>query len=222
MKRLELLIAASAFICASPALALDAPEIAAAQTALHAAVTPPVDAAQLALLSAKLNAVRTLEAKFTEIDPQGTASGRFYLSRPGGIRFEYDPPRKVLVIANDRVVSIQDRASGNPYRVGVSDTPLKLLLKPNIDLSHDANVRDLHREGGLLYMTASQDKGYGQGQVTFMFAEPALQLVRWIATDPTGAQTMVSLNSVQQGVVLDKSLFDLPAINTGTGIGPVR
>jgi outer membrane lipoprotein-sorting protein len=138
------------------------------------------------------------------------------------VRFEYDPPRKVLVIANDRVVSIQDRAGVNPYRVGVSDTPLKLLLKPNIDLSRDATVRDLHHEGGMVYMTASQDKGYGQGQVTFVFAEPALQLVRWIATDPTGAQTTVSLNSVQQGIVLDKSLFDLPAIKTGTGIGPVR
>jgi hypothetical protein len=73
MKKLGSLLAAFAFISASSSHALDAPAIAAA----HAAVTPQVDAAELALLSATLNGVRTLEAKFTEIDPQGTATGRF-------------------------------------------------------------------------------------------------------------------------------------------------
>ncbi|HXZ68857.1 MAG TPA: outer membrane lipoprotein carrier protein LolA [Alphaproteobacteria bacterium] len=218
MRNLASVIAASAFILASSAQALDAPKIAAADSA----AVPSVDEAALTLLSAKLNTVTTLEAKFTEIDPQGTATGRFYLSRPGGVRFEYDPPRKVLVIANDRVVSVQDRKTGNPYRVGVSETPLKLLLKQNIDLKRDADIRDIHREGGMLYMTAAQTKGYGQGQVTFIFSEPNLQLQRWIATDPTGAETMVTLNTVQQGVALDKSLFDLPEIDMHTGFGPVR
>lgn len=208
---------AALFISVS-AQALDAPQIA----ATHAAVTPSADGSQLALLSARLNSITTLAAKFTEIDSQGTATGRFYLSRPGGVRFEYDPPRQVLVIANDRVVSVQDRKSANPYRVGVSDTPLKLLLKPNIDLSRDAEIKDIHSADGKLYMTATQSKGYGQGQVTFIFSEPSLELERWIATDPTGAQTMVTLTSVQQGVTLDKSLFKLPDIQTNTGIGPVH
>ncbi len=212
-------IAAVLFICASSAYALDAPEkIAATQ----AAVSPAADASQLARLSAKLNSITTLKANFTEVDPQGTATGRFYLSRPGGVRFEYDPPRQVLVIANDRVVSVQDRKGVNPYRVGVSQTPLKLLLKPSIDLSRDAQITDIHRANGKLYMTAMQTKGYGQGEVTFIFSEPSLQLERWIATDPTGAQTMVTLNSVQSGAPLDKSLFKLPEITTNTGIGPIR
>ncbi|MFZ1988371.1 MAG: outer-membrane lipoprotein carrier protein LolA [Alphaproteobacteria bacterium] len=218
MRNLASLFAALAFISASSAYALDAPKIAAAESA----AVPSVDEAELTLLSSKLNTLTTLEAKFTEIDPQGTATGRFYLSRPGGVRFEYDPPRKVLVIANDRVVSVQDRKTGNPYRVGVSETPLKLLLKQDIDLKRDADIRDIHHEDGMLYMTAAQTKGYGQGQVTFVFSEPNLQLQRWIATDPTGAQTMVTLNTVQQGVVLDKSLFVLPEIDTNTGVGPIR
>lgn len=218
MRNFTSLIAVLAFISASSAHGLEAPKIAAAA----AAAVPAVDETELTLLSSKLNSITTLEAKFTEIDPQGTATGRFYLSRPGGVRFEYDPPRKVLVIANDRVVSVQDRKTGNPYRVGVSETPLKLLLKQNIDLKRDADIRDIHREDGMLYMTAAQTKGYGQGQVTFVFSEPDLQLKRWIATDPTGAQTMVTLDTVEQGVALNKSLFVLPDIDPNTGFGPIR
>ena len=218
MNKFASFIATLAFIAASSASAAEAPKL----PAVEAAASVSVDESELTTLSSKLNALTTLQAKFSEIDPQGTATGRFYLSRPGGVRVEYDPPRKVLVIANDRVVSVQDRKTGNPYRVGVSQTPLKLLLKPNIDLKRDADIRDIHREGGMLYMTAAQTKGYGQGQVTFVFSEPDLQLQRWIATDPTGAQTMVTLNSVEQGVALNKSLFELPAIDPGTGFGPVR
>jgi len=218
MKHLAPLFAATLFIAASSAHALDAPKIVAADTA----AVPAADAAELSAISAKLNSIKTLKANFTEIDPQGTATGRFYLSRPGGVRFEYDPPRQVLVIANDRVVSVQDRKGVNPYRVGVSDTPIKILLKPNIDLSRDATIKDLHHANGKLYMTAVQTKGYGQGQVTFIFSEPKLELERWIATDPSGAQTMVTLSDVEQGVALNQSLFKLPEIATSSGIGPIH
>jgi outer membrane lipoprotein-sorting protein len=193
------------------------------QPATDAAPAVPIaDPADLAAVSERLNAITTLKANFSQTDAKGTASGRFYLSRPGGLRFEYNPPRKLLIVANDRTVAMQERQGTTPYRASVDETPLKLLLKPNVDLSRDATISDVHREGGVLYVTAVQAKGYGQGQVTFMFSEPSLRLERWVATDPTGAQTVFALNDVQEGGALDKSLFTLPVGPNPTGFGPVR
>ena len=42
-----------------------------------------------------LNSVKTLSADFIQISPDSSISrGRFYLKRPGRLRFEYDPPSK--------------------------------------------------------------------------------------------------------------------------------
>jgi len=185
-----------------------------------AAAVPLADRADLDAVSARLNATKTLKANFTQIDQQGTAQGKFYLSRPGGLRFEYDPPRKLLVVADDHMVVVQEFAGTAGYNARVQDTPLRILLKPNVDLAKDADVTDVHREGNQLYVTAVQTKGYGQGQVTFVFAEPSLDLERWVVTDPVGAQTLVTLSDVKLNQPLDKSLFELPRVTSG--IGPPR
>ena len=219
----------AAFICASSALA-DTPQEAPApeeqsapgSTAAPGAAVPSIDHADLAAVNDKLNDIKTLKASFTQIDSKGTATGQFYLSRPGGLRFEYDPPRKLLVIANDHTVIVQESANIAPYRASIDQTPLRLLLKPNIDLARDANIIDAHREGGLLYVTAVETKGYGQGQVTFIFSEPSLDLRRWVVVDPMGAQTIVTLHDVQLDASLDKKLFKLPPPPKTTGFGPIR
>jgi outer membrane lipoprotein-sorting protein len=222
---LATLLLVSAALGSFAACAADAavqPASDAAGVAVPAPAVPVGNPADLAAVSGKLNEITTLKANFSQTDAKGAASGRFYLSRPGGVRFEYDPPRKLLIVANDRTVAMQDRKGTTPYRARVDETPLRLLLQPNVDLSRDATISDVHRDGGLLYVTAVQAKGYGQGQVTFMFAEPSLRLERWVATDPTGAQTVVTLNDVEEGAALDKSLFVLPVGDNPNGFGPAR
>ena len=51
-------------------------------------------------LSSYLDGLRTVEAKFTQINADGSLStGSLYIKRPGRIRFEYDPPNDALVLA---------------------------------------------------------------------------------------------------------------------------
>ncbi len=57
------------------------------RTVAAPAAVPAVDSRDLAAVSAKLNSITTLKANFTQTDAQGTVTGRFYLSRPGGLRF---------------------------------------------------------------------------------------------------------------------------------------
>jgi outer membrane lipoprotein-sorting protein len=164
----------------------------------------------LARISAALNAVTTLRAEFVQVDPRGVSSGRFYLARPGRLRFEYDPPSPTLVIADGKRVTVRDLKMKTDYRAKIGETPLRLLLKADVDLATDANITAVEHDGDQLAITAMETKGYGQGQITFIFKDPGLELQRWIVLDPTGAQTTVTLSGIEKGNTLEASLFELP------------
>ncbi|MEQ8934889.1 MAG: outer membrane lipoprotein carrier protein LolA, partial [Amphiplicatus sp.] len=58
-----------------------------------------------------LESVTTLEGDFTQVAPSGAVStGKFHLRRPGLLRFEYDPPTPLLIIANGGLVYVRDEA----------------------------------------------------------------------------------------------------------------
>src|SRR3954447_24163527 len=61
----------------------------------------PADQADLRRVEEYLNSVRTMTARFVQYAEGGnTAEGRVYVSRPGHMRFEYDPPSPILLVAN--------------------------------------------------------------------------------------------------------------------------
>ena len=161
-------------------------------------------------VSKAINRIETLKAEFTQIDSNGLEQGRFYLDRPGRLRFEYDSGNLLVVANRDHVVVIDAKVS-NPYRAKIEETPLRLLLMPNIDLKRDAQITQVRREDGLLMVSAAETEGYGQGHITFFFAEPTLDLLRWIVTDPVGNQTTVTLRNQQLGLEFDQDLFDPPS-----------
>lgn len=197
---------------AATAAALPAGQAAAPATPAASDVYYKADA--LSRISRALNAVTTLKADFTQVDVKGVSSGRFYLARPGKLRFEYDPPTPTLIVADGKRVTVRDLKMKTDYRAKIGETPLRLLLNSDIDLNKDARVTDVQRDGNQLAITAVETKGYGQGQITFIFRDPgggkAPELERWIVVDPTGAQTAVTLSEIEQGVALEASLFELP------------
>ena len=71
-------------------------------TALASALAAPAWADKLSLnaISKYLNGLQTAKGAFTQINDDGTIStGTIYISRPGKIRFEYNPPEKTLVLS---------------------------------------------------------------------------------------------------------------------------
>src|SRR6478609_7380843 len=63
---------------------------------------PPTDAQTVQRVETYLSGIRTLAARFQQLNPDGgTATGKLYIQRPGKMRFDYDPPSKVLLIATD-------------------------------------------------------------------------------------------------------------------------
>ena len=63
----------------------------------------PTRSAALQRVEDYLNSISTLNARFQQVDSNNKrASGRIYIQKPGKLRFEYDPPTPVLIVANGR------------------------------------------------------------------------------------------------------------------------
>ncbi len=168
----------------------------------------PEDIADLNRVSAYLNDLGSLEGQFIQIASNGVQdSGTFYFRRPGGLRFEYDEPNPILIIANNSWVVLNDRKLKTVDRFPISATPLKLLLKKHIDLANEANIVSVEREPGSLLITAREDKGPAQGQLTMIFSDPALELMQWIITDAQGFTTTIALRDLRRDTKISPRLF---------------
>jgi hypothetical protein len=72
------------------------------------------DAKQRALLekiSGYLSGVQTLVGSFVQVGPDGRrVEGSFYIQKPGKVRFAYNPPSPIEIIADGSAVVVRDRS----------------------------------------------------------------------------------------------------------------
>src|SRR5215475_4138236 len=102
-------------------------------------------------VSASLSNFQTLVGEFVQIGPDGRRTdGQFYIQKPGRVRFEYNPPSPIDVIADGQSVVVRNRllATQDPYPL--SQTPLRLLLVNHLDLSRDTNLVSVSADDQLI------------------------------------------------------------------------
>jgi outer membrane lipoprotein-sorting protein len=166
--------------------------------------------ADLDRVSAYLNSIRTLQGDFVQIGPDGQLDqGRFYLEKPGRMRFEYRPPNPVLIVADGRTVAVANRKLKTVNRYPLSATPLDLILADNMDLRHDNSILAIRHEPGLLIVEARSSTNRNKPNLSLVFADPVLELRQWTIVDDQGLQTTVALRDLEQGVVVDSQMFVL-------------
>jgi outer membrane lipoprotein-sorting protein len=161
-----------------------------------------------------LNGIRTLRADFTQIAPDGrTSTGEVYIKRPGRLRFEYDPPEQLLMVARDWRLVVYDGRADQTSTVPVDKTPLGLLLSEEIRLGGPVTIRSIAEIGGELHLTVFQTEDPGRGELTLIFGLEPLELRRWEVLDAQGKRTRVLLENVETNVPLENRLFST------TGLG---
>ncbi len=152
--------------------------------------------------------ISTLTAKFVQIDPNGALSrGDLYLRRPGRLRFEYDPPTPILVVADGVWLILFDKELKQANRWPVGDTPLGVLVAGEIDLLKDLIIDRVKRDAGSLKVRFRNPDRPDEGSLELVFAAPALELRSWRATDAQGGLTNVTLSNIQRDITLDPKLF---------------
>jgi outer membrane lipoprotein-sorting protein len=164
----------------------------------------------LALANRSLNATQRLQGRFVQTSPGGArASGMFYLQRPGRLRFQYDPPATLLIVADGSVVAMRDTELRTTERTPIRSTPLNLILGETINLERDARVLRVSRAGPWLMITARDRSGQTDGQITLQFQGPNAELRSWDVIDATGARTRITLSDITQPASFDRGLFRL-------------
>lgn len=159
-------------------------------------------------INAYLNSLSTLEGDFVQVAPDGHISqGRFYIERPGRLRFEYAPPAQMQVISDGRWVAVQDRKLKTTEKYPLMTTPLNVILSNDIDLMRDTRILAVYPESELVTISIEQTSGDAAGTLTLMFDPAAQELRRWTITDVQGLDTTVALENVVYGVAIDPKMF---------------
>ncbi|MGB3813004.1 MAG: outer membrane lipoprotein carrier protein LolA [Shinella sp.] len=178
-------------------------------------VLSPTDASAQASAAAQKIAdhfasVKTMMGEFVQFGPRGEQTGgKFYINRPGKIRFNYEDPSPMRVISDGRSVVIGNRKLKTWDIYPLSKTPLNLLLGEQIDLSAKM-VRNVKEEADLTTIVLGDRNMFGDSTITMMFDPKTYDLRQWTITDAQGKDTSVMIFNVKTGVALDDKVFAIP------------
>ena len=183
--------------------------------AAHAQATlSPADHGWIDRVEDSMNAVTTLKARFEQTASDGQrTTGTVWLARPGRMRFEYDKPSPLLLVANDGKVVFRDTQLDQTTEIPQERTPLGLLLSAHVALSGDVTITDFHHENGMVQISAVRTEAVGEGTLVMFFADQPLALRGWVVIDAQGRQTRVTLSDIKRGVNVSDALFALPREN---------
>ncbi|MEN0117678.1 MAG: outer membrane lipoprotein carrier protein LolA [Agrobacterium cavarae] len=155
------------------------------------------------------SSVKTMMGEFVQFGPRGEQTGgKFYISRPGKLRFNYEDPSPMRVIADGRNVVIGNMKLKTWDIYPLSKTPLSLLLADKIDLSNQ-KVRSVKEESDLITIVLGDKSIFGDSTITLMFDPKTFDLRQWTTTDAQNKDTTVMIFNVQTGVNLDDKVFNI-------------
>jgi outer membrane lipoprotein-sorting protein len=163
----------------------------------------------LAQANAYFNGINTLTGSFMQIGADGRRiGGKLTLAKPGRLRFDYDQPSPLEVVADGTSVAVRDRKLNTQDLYFITQTPLKFLLREKIDLARDLTVTDVANDpGGVRISLEDRATLGGTSKIQLFFDSEMKTLSQWRITDPQGYITTVTLSNLQKGKSVDGSLF---------------
>jgi outer membrane lipoprotein-sorting protein len=177
--------------------------------------------AQAAKVSAYLSSLQTLVGNFVQVGPDGSKTrGDFYIQKPGKVRFAYDDPSPIDIIADGSAVAVRDRKLATQDIYPLSQTPLRYLLSDRIDLMKDTNVVSVTADDLFVSVIIEEKQALiGTSRLMLMVGAKDGQLKQWTVTDPQGYDTTVAIYNLDSSKKLDPSLFKIDFTNYGTPPG---
>jgi outer membrane lipoprotein-sorting protein len=171
----------------------------------------PNQKAQAAKVSAYLSSLQTLVGNFVQVGPDGSKSkGDFYIQKPGKVRFEYDDPSPIDIVADGSSVAVRDRKLATQDIYPLSQTPLRYLLSDRIDLLKDTNVVNVTADDVFISVTIEEKQTLiGTSRLMLMVGAKDGQLKQWTVTDPQGYDTTVAVYNLDSSKKVDPGLFKI-------------
>ncbi|HEY7231753.1 MAG TPA: outer-membrane lipoprotein carrier protein LolA [Pseudolabrys sp.] len=158
-----------------------------------------------------LSSVQILTGNFVQIGPDGSRTqGDFYISKPGRVRFEYNDPSPIELIADGSSVVVRDRRLATQDVYPLSQTPLRFLLAERVDLTKDTHLVSVYADDVFVTVVIEEKNGIvGTSRLMIMFSAKDMQLKQWTVTDPQGYDTTVAVYNLDSSKRPDPSLFKI-------------
>jgi outer membrane lipoprotein-sorting protein len=158
-----------------------------------------------------LSNMQVLSGKFVQVGPDGRRTqGMFYISKPGKVRFEYDDPSPIELIADGSSVVVRDRNLATQDVYPLSQTPLRFLLSNHVDLMKDTSLVAVYSDDVFVTVVVEEKNGLiGTSRLMMMFAAKDMQLKQWTVTDPQGYDTTVAVYNLNTTQRPDPSMFKI-------------
>jgi outer membrane lipoprotein-sorting protein len=167
--------------------------------------------AQAARVSNYLSSLQTVSGNFVQVGPDGSkVKGDFYIQKPGKVRFEYEPPSPIAIIADGSMLAVRDRKLATQDIYPLSQTPLRYLLSDRIDLLKDTNVVSVTADDLFISVTIEEKQILiGTSRLMLMVGAKDGQLKQWTVTDPQGYDTTVAVYNLDTSRKVDPGLFKI-------------
>jgi outer membrane lipoprotein-sorting protein len=183
------------------------------------AATPPstttgfnsMQRAQVDKVSAYLSSIQQLVGDFVQVGPDGSrVRGEFYIQKPGKVRFDYEPPSRIEIIADGQSVVVRDRKLATQDLYPLSQTPLRFLLSERIDLLKETNIVGVRADDTFVTVTIEETQPLvGTSRLVMMVGAKDFKLKQWTITDPQGYDTTVAVSNLDNSKRPDPNLFKI-------------
>jgi outer membrane lipoprotein-sorting protein len=158
-----------------------------------------------------LSNMQILSGKFVQVAPDARRTqGAFYISKPGKVRFEYDDPSPIELIADGQSVVVRDRRLATQDVYPLSQTPLRFLLADHVDLMKDTSLVAVYADDVFITVVVEEKNGViGTSRLMIMFSAKDMQLKQWTVTDPQGYDTTVAVYNLDTSKRPDPNMFKI-------------
>ena len=179
--------------------------------AINVELTTAVSAApvEAKTIAEHFSSVKSMSGDFVQSGPGGERSkGRFFLQRPGKIRFNYAGQSGISVIADGKSLVVYNKKLKTSRLYALSKTPLKLLLDNQVNFSGN-RLKSIRDDGAQVLIKLADKSVFGNSSITMVFDRESLDLRRWSLTDERGLTTTVTISNVKKGVRAPAGTFTI-------------
>ena len=157
-----------------------------------------------------LNQFDNISSEFIQSSSIGSQeTGEILISKPGKLRIEYKKDNKLLIIADGKWLHYFDTDLNEIQSIIIEKSPAWILLKKNINLKNDFNIKKIEKKNGKIILTLVDKNFENIEKIKLIFSANPIELKKWIITDNQEVETTVGLLNIKRKKKFNPKTFKL-------------
>ncbi len=157
-----------------------------------------------------LNQFDNISSQFIQSSSIGSQeTGEILISKPGKLRIEYKKDNKLLIVADGKWLHYFDTDLNEIQSIIIQKSPAWILLKKNINLKNDFNIKKLEKKNGKITLTLVDKNFENIEKIELIFSANPIELKKWIVTDNQEVETTVGLLNIKRKKKFNPKTFEL-------------